>query len=93
MKKMKDWFIDQLISLQKQYQCFWVHPSEACYVLLTFKSADISKNLYKQLYLKGILVRYYSSSDMTNNLRISIGLKKQMEKVIEEFKIFLEGVN
>ncbi len=93
MKKMKNWFIDQLISLQKQYKCFWVHPSEACYVLLTFNSADISKNLYKQLYLKGILVRYYSSSDMANNIRISIGLKKQMEKVIEEFKIFLEGVN
>ena len=93
MKKMKRWFIDQLISLQKQYKCFWVHPSEACYVLLTFKSADISKNLYNQLYLKGILVRYYSSSDMAYNLRISIGLKKQMEKVIEEFKIFLKGVN
>ena len=93
MKKMKSWFIEQLISLQKQYKCFWVHPSEACYVLLTFKSADISKNLYNQLYLKGILIRYYSSSDMAYNLRISIGLKKQMEKVIEEFKIFLKGVN
>ena len=93
MKKIKSWFIEQLISLQKQFKCFWIHHSEACYVLLTFKSVDISKNLYKQLYLKGILVRYYSSSDMVNNLRISIGLQKQMEKVIEEFKIFLKGVN
>ena len=93
MKKIKSWFIDQLTSLQKQFKCFWIHPSEACYVLLTFKSADISKKLYNQFYLKGILVRYYSSSDMANNLRISIGLKKQMEKVIEEFKIFLKGVN
>jgi histidinol-phosphate aminotransferase len=93
MKKMKIWFINQLISLQKQFKCFWIHPSESCYVLLTFESADISKKLYKQFYIKGILVRYYSSSDMENNIRISIGLKKQMEDVINVFKIFLEGVN
>ena len=93
MKKMRNWFIDQLISLQEHFKIFWIHPSEACYVLLTFESADIINKLYKLFYSKGILVRYYSSSDMTNNLRISIGLQKQMEKVIEEFKLFLEGVN
>ena len=93
MKRIKIWFIDQLISLQKQYKSFWIHPSEACYVLLTFESADISKKLYELFYSKGILVRYYFSSDMANNLRISIGLQKQMEKVIEEFKLFLKDVN
>jgi len=93
MKRIKNWFIDQLISLQKCFKNFWIHPSEACYVLLTFKSANISKKLYKLFYSKGILVRYYSSSEMANNLRISIGLQKQMERVIEEFKLFLEGVN
>jgi len=93
MKQVKNWFIDQLILLQKQFEHFWVHHSEACYVLLTFKSADLSKKLYKQFYLKGILVRYYSSSIMANNLRISIGLQKQMENVIKEFKIFLKSVN
>ena len=93
MKKMKNWFIDQLILLQKHFKNFWIHPSEACYVLLTFKSADISKKLHELFYSKGILLRHYSSSDMVNNLRISIGLQKQMEKVIEEFKLFLKGVN
>lgn len=93
MKKMKIWFIDQLILLQKHFKNFWIHPSEACYVLLTFKSADISKKLHELFYSKGILLRHYSSSDMVNNLRISIGLQKQMEKVIEEFKLFLKGVN
>ncbi len=93
MKKMKNWFIEQLISLQKQFKCFWIHKSEACYVLLTFESADICKKLYKQFYLGGILVRYYSSPDMVNNLRISIGLQKQMEKVIDEFKLFLKSEN
>ncbi|MFX0137414.1 MAG: aminotransferase class I/II-fold pyridoxal phosphate-dependent enzyme [Candidatus Hodarchaeota archaeon] len=93
IKKMKNWFIDQLISLQKHYKNFWIHPSEACYVLLTFESSDTSKKLYELFYSKGILLRYYSSPEMANNIRISIGLQKQMERVIEEFKLFLEGVN
>lgn len=92
-KKTREWFINQLKLLQIQYQNFWIHPSEACYVLLTFKSSEIPKNLFEHLYIKGILVRYYSSSDMVNNLRISIGLKENMEKVIDEIKLFLKGGN
>ncbi|NVM46149.1 MAG: histidinol-phosphate transaminase [Candidatus Lokiarchaeota archaeon] len=93
MKKTRDWFINQLKMVQKQYKNFWIHPSEACYVLLTFESPDIPKKLYTNFYSKGILVRYYSSSDMINNLRISIGLKENMVKVIAEFKLFLKGGN
>ncbi|MFX0104654.1 MAG: aminotransferase class I/II-fold pyridoxal phosphate-dependent enzyme [Candidatus Hodarchaeota archaeon] len=93
MKKIKIWFMEQLISLQKHFKNFWIHPSEACFVLLTFRSADIPKKLYEIFYSKGILLRYYSSPEMVNNLRISIGLQKDMERVIEEFKLFLEGVN
>ncbi len=91
MKKTREWFINQLKLVQSQYKNFWIHPSEACYVLLTFESPEIPKNLYKHFYSKGILVRYYSSSDMVNNLRISIGLQKNMVKVFEEIKLFLKG--
>jgi histidinol-phosphate aminotransferase len=91
MKETRDWFINQLNLVQNHYKNFWIHPSEACYVLLTFESPEIPKNLYDYLYSKGILVRYYSSSDMVNNLRISIGLKENMVKVIEELKLFLKG--
>ena len=93
MKKTREWFINQLRLLQNQHKNFWIHPSEACYVLLTFESPEISKNLFKHLYSKGILVRYYSSSDMINNLRISIGLQENMVKVIDEIKLFLKGGN
>ena len=93
MMARKKWFFNQLILLQKQYQNFWIHPSEACYVLLTFESQKITKNLFDHFYSKGILTRYYSSPEMTNNLRISIGLKESMIKVIEEFKLFLKGGN
>jgi len=92
-KKTREWFINQLKLLQIQYQNFWIHPSEACYVLLTFESPEIPKNLFEHLYTKGILVRYYSSSDMVNNLRISIGLQENMVKVIDEIKLFLKGGN
>jgi len=93
MKKIREWFISQLCLLQNQFKNFWIHPSEACYVLLTFESPEIPKNLYKYLYSKGILVRYYFSSDMINNLRISIGLQENMVKVIDEIKLFLKGGN
>jgi len=93
MKKTREWFINQLRLLQTQYKNFWIHPSEACYILLTFESPEISKNLFEHLYSKGILVRYYSSSDMVNNLRISIGLQENMVKVIDEIKLFLKGGN
>jgi len=93
MNKTREWFISQLILLQNQYKNFWIHPSEACYVLLTFGSPEIPKNLFEHLYSKGILVRYYSSSDMVNNLRISIGLQENMVKVIDEIKLFLQGGN
>jgi histidinol-phosphate aminotransferase len=93
MKKIREWFINQLSLLQNQFKNFWIHPSEACYVLLTFESPETPKNLYNYLYSKGILVRYYSSSDMVNNLRISIGLQENMVKVIDEIKLFLKGGN
>lgn len=93
MKKTREWFIDQLKIVQNQYESFWIHPSEACYVLLTFKSPDIPKKLYTHFYSKGILVRYYSSLDMINNIRISIGLQENMVKVIDELKLFLKGGN
>ncbi len=93
MKKIREWFINQLRLLQNQYNSFWIHPSEACYVLLTFESPEIPKSLFEYLYSKGILVRYYSSPDMINNLRISIGLQENMVKVIDEIKLFLERGN
>jgi len=93
IKKIREWFINQLNLLQNQFKNFWIHRSEACYVLLTFESPEIPKKLYKFLYSKGILVRYYSSSDMVNNLRISIGLQENMVKVIDEIKLFLKGGN
>lgn len=93
MNKTREWFIEQLGGLQNQFKNFWIHPSEACYVLLTFESPETPKNLYKYLYSKGILVRYYSSSEMINNLRISIGLQENMVNVIDEIKLFLKGGN
>ena len=93
MKKTREWFINQLKIVQKQYKNFWIHPSQACYVLLTFESPKIPKKIFEHLYSKGIIVRYYSSSDMVNNLRISIGLQVNMVKVIEELKLFLKGGN
>ncbi len=93
MKKTRKKFINELVSLQKKFKNFWIHLSEACYVLLTFESAKISKKLFEHFYSKGILLRYYSSPDMVANIRISIGLQEDMERVIKELKKFLKGEN
>ncbi|NVM18680.1 MAG: aminotransferase class I/II-fold pyridoxal phosphate-dependent enzyme [Candidatus Lokiarchaeota archaeon] len=93
MKKTREFFVGQLKAVQDECKNFWIHPSEACYVLLTFDSPEIPKKLYNHFYSKGILVRYYSTPDMSNNLRISIGLQEDMEKVISELKLFLKGGN
>jgi histidinol-phosphate aminotransferase len=93
IKKTRDWFINQLKLIQNQYNVFWIHRSEACYVLLTFETPEVAKSLYEYLYSKGILVRYYTSQDMVNNLRISIGLQENMEKVIDKIKLFFKGGN
>lgn len=93
MKKTREWFINQLKLIQNQNKIFWIHRSEACYVLLTFETQKIAKNLYEHLYSKGILVRYYSSKDMVNNIRLSIGLQENMVKIIDEIKIFFKGGN
>jgi histidinol-phosphate aminotransferase len=93
MKNTREWFVRQLKTIQEKYKTFWIHPSEACYVLLTFESPDIAKKLYRNFYSKGILVRYYASPNMSNNLRISIGLQEHMEKVILQLKLFLKGGN
>ncbi|MFX0073920.1 MAG: histidinol-phosphate transaminase [Candidatus Hermodarchaeota archaeon] len=91
IKKTRKWFINQLQLIQNQDNKFWIHQSEACYVLLTFEISEVAISLYEYLYSKGILVRYYKSEDMANNLRISIGLQENMEKVIEEIKLFFKG--
>ncbi|NHJ21624.1 MAG: histidinol-phosphate transaminase [Candidatus Lokiarchaeota archaeon] len=93
IKKTREWFINQLKLIQNQNKAFWIHRSEACYILLTFETPEVAKSLYEYLYSKGILVRYYSSQDMVNNLRISIGLQENMEKVIDKIKLFFKGGN
>ena len=93
IKKTREWFISQLKLIQNQNNAFWIHQSEACYILLTFETPEVAKSLYEYLYSKGILVRYYTSQDMVNNLRISIGLQENMEKVIDKIKLFFKGGN
>ncbi|MFX0012501.1 MAG: pyridoxal phosphate-dependent aminotransferase [Candidatus Hermodarchaeota archaeon] len=93
IKKTREWFINHLKLIQNQNNVFWIHQSEACYVLLTFETPEVAKNLYEYLYSKGILVRYYTSEDMVKNLRISIGLQENMEKVIDKIKLFFKGGN
>ncbi|MFX1532663.1 MAG: histidinol-phosphate transaminase [Promethearchaeota archaeon] len=92
IKETREWFIQELIKLQQKFKNFWIHKSQACYVLLTFQTKDLVNGVYDQLRSKGILVRLYSSSNTDYNLRISIGRPEQIEKVVEEIKNILTGM-
>ncbi|MFX0066392.1 MAG: histidinol-phosphate transaminase [Candidatus Hermodarchaeota archaeon] len=92
IKETREWFIQELIKLQQEFKNFWIHRSQACYILLTFQTKKLVNGIYDQLRSKGILVRRYSSFDMAFNLRISIGRLEQIEKVVEEIRNILTGM-
>ncbi|MCF8427100.1 MAG: histidinol-phosphate aminotransferase family protein [Bacteroidia bacterium] len=79
----RDWFCNELIKLPFIERVF---ESKANFVLIRFISFDIKMLVYNQLNSKNIFVRNLLHSDMlVNTLRISIGNRMQMEKVLAEF--------
>jgi histidinol-phosphate aminotransferase len=75
------------IKALQQYSKIIPYPSEANFVLCEIKNYS-AKLLSKQLYQKGVLVRYFETDLLKNFIRISIGKPAQMEK----FLIILKGI-
>ena len=79
--QIRDWIFAELSQL-KQLQVF---PSRSNFILCKVIDADAAK-LYVDLEKRGILVRYFSTDELKNNIRISIGTRKQMEFFLEELR-------
>ncbi|WP_086347463.1 histidinol-phosphate transaminase [Candidatus Enterococcus clewellii] len=80
----RDWFSQQLQTLG-----FESLPSQTNFVLSTHYKLDMEQ-LYQFLASKNIFVRYFSKPERLNKyLRISIGTKKEMKKVLEAITNYL----
>ncbi len=82
IKQIREEFYSNLIKLREKHKRFYIHPSEANFILLRFQSQEKSQSVY-QFFLKNqIKVRKFDA-ELSNCLRISIGTSLQMKKVMK----------
>ena len=80
---------ENLFSFLKLYKNITPFPSEANFILCKFKNND-SEIIFNNLAKEGIFVRKFSSEDLKNYLRISIGKPEQMKKIKNLIKSYYE---
>ena len=90
MIQTRNTFFSELRRIAEKQLLFTVHTSDASYILLTFLEYDTAKNFYLYMRKKGIYLRFYDKKDKFTKIRISIGLEEQMNKVMDEIKLFIE---
>ncbi len=73
----REWFAAELEKLG-----YHVIPSSANY-LFASPSDRNGKRVYEALYQRKILVRYFNDPALTHGLRISIGTREEMEKIVQ----------
>jgi histidinol-phosphate aminotransferase len=90
IRSLRDEIYHDLLNLQKEYTAFYLHPSEANFVLLRFQSLEIAQSLYEYCLTHNFKLRKFEGQ-LADCLRISIGTKNQMKRVIEIIKSFFGG--
>ena len=76
----RKWTVDRLSELG-----FDTLPSSANFIFTTNKSID-AKTLFEYLREQNIIVRYFNKPRIDQYLRITIGTREQMEKLIEALR-------
>lgn len=80
VNEAKEWFASELLKIEGIAN---VYPSAANFLLLKFKNFDDKMTVFNRLYQHNIFVRNLLHSDMLiDTLRITIGTKKQMQRVL-----------
>ena len=77
VKRTRKWFREELIKLG-----FTVPDSAANFVFAAPKDGN-AKDIFEKARLAGIYFRYFNSPRIDSYLRITIGLREDMEKVID----------
>lgn len=78
--KTRDWFSDELEQLGYE-----VIPSKANFVLAK-KSGLSGEEMYKGIKKKGILIRHFNHPGIENYVRISIGTREEMNRLLDAIK-------
>jgi histidinol-phosphate aminotransferase len=92
IKKLRDEFYEELIRLSIKYPFFSIHESQGSYILITFENPKISKNLFSFLIENNVFIRFYDNIIMKNSIRISIGKRSQINKLIDLLTEFFQEV-
>lgn len=64
-------------------------PSQGNYILCRVTRGD-AHEIFRRLYLRGILIRHYSSPDLRDYLRFSVGRPEDTDAVIEALRSMAE---
>lgn len=91
IKQIREEFYSDLIKLREKWKGFYIHPSEANFILLRFQSQEISQSVY-QILLKNLIKVRKFDAELSNCLRISIGTSLQMKKVINILNLCFEVI-
>jgi histidinol-phosphate aminotransferase len=89
IQSIRNQFFSDLLELQRKSIYFYIHQSEANFVLLRFQSSEIATSIFQHFLNNDIAIRKYSV-ELANCLRISIGTSIQMKEVIRVFLKYLE---
>jgi histidinol-phosphate aminotransferase len=76
IRETRDWF-----SLELRLLGWEIIPSHGNYVFASPPDRD-GKKAYEHLYARKILVRYFADPALAHGLRITIGTRKEMEKLL-----------
>jgi histidinol-phosphate aminotransferase len=64
---------------------FLVYPSQANFVMVRKRGEDLQP-LYLGLKERGILVRYFSSPELRDSIRITVGTDEEIEILLRELR-------
>lgn len=67
---------------------FSVYPSQANFVMARRRGEDL-RPLYLGLKERGILVRYFSSPELRDSVRITVGTDEEIEILLRELKVLM----
>ncbi len=90
IKNTRDEFFKKLIETHNLNQNCLIHPSAGSFFLIRFNSSDTAGAVYRHLLNLKIKVRKYEEIELSSCLRISIGTRSQMDKVLEGMNSFFE---
>lgn len=91
IKMIREEFYQQLLDLRKRYGKIFYHRSGANFVLLRGESLELARSLFDYFLMQNIKLRKFEGQ-LANCVRITLGTRLQMKKVIQILDTFLGGI-